>query len=71
MRVQRLLIALTVVNLALLTFSLTRTSAASAPPVASVLRGHALEIVDHHGAAMAQQSQGSTEHQDRRFRDRP
>ena len=53
MRVQRLLIALTVVNLALLTFSLTRTSAASAPPVASVLRGHALEIVDHRGRVRA------------------
>lgn len=52
MRIQRLLVALTVVNIALLTFSLARPSAAGAA-VAPVLRGRALEIVDDRGLIRA------------------
>src|SRR6188474_2690229 len=42
MKIQKLLIALTVVNVALLTFSLARTDAAGVESVAPVLRGRAL-----------------------------
>lgn len=53
MKMQRLLIALTVVNIAMLTFSLARTEAAGAQGVAPVLRGRALEIVDDAGRVRA------------------
>ena len=53
MKIQRLLIALTVVNIALLTFSLARPGAAGAQGVAPVLRGRALEIVDDRGQVRA------------------
>lgn len=47
-------IALTVLNLALLLFSLGRGQPASAQAVAPVLRGRALEIVDEQGHVRAQ-----------------
>ena len=53
MKLQRLLIALTVVNLALLTFSLARPDVAGGKGVAPVLRGRALEIVDDRGRVRA------------------
>ena len=54
MKIQRLLIVLTVVNIALLMFSLTRTSAAGAQEgVAPILRGRALQIVDDRGRVRA------------------
>ncbi len=53
MNTQRLLIALTVVNIALLTFSLTRPGVAGAEGVAPVLRGRALEILDDRGRVRA------------------
>jgi hypothetical protein len=46
MKTQRLAIALTVLNLAILTFALLRAKSAASPEAASVLRGRALEIVD-------------------------
>lgn len=52
MNTQHVLIALTVVNVALLTFSLARPSAAE-PDGAQVLRGRALEIVDERGRVRA------------------
>lgn len=53
MNTRRFLIALTVVNLALLISSLARPAAAGAGGVAEVLRGHALEIVDDRGRVRA------------------
>ena len=53
MKTQRLLIALTIVNIALLTVSLARPGAAGADGVAPVLRGRALEIVDDRGRLRA------------------
>ena len=53
MKVQRLLIALTVVNIALLAFSLARTDAAAAQGAAPILRGRGLEIVDDRGRVRA------------------
>ena len=53
MRIQRLLLALTVVNIALLIFSLARPSAAGAAGGAPVLRGRALEILDDRGRVRA------------------
>ena len=53
MKTQRLLIALTVVNLVLLLSSLALPRAAVAQDVAPVLRGRALEIVDEHGKVRA------------------
>jgi len=53
MKIQRLLIVLTVVNIAMLTFSLSRTDAAGAQAVAPILRGRALEIVDDGGRLRA------------------
>ena len=53
MKIQRLLIALTVVNIALLTFSLVRTRQAIAQGTVPVLRGRALEIVDDRGRVRA------------------
>ena len=53
MTTQRLLIALTVVNLALLSFSLAQTRPASADGAVQILRGRALEIVDDRGRVRA------------------
>ena len=54
MKVQRLLIVLTVVNLGLLMFLLLpRIGPASANDAAPVLRGRALEIVDAQGRTRA------------------
>jgi hypothetical protein len=53
MKIQRLLIALTIVNFVLLVFSLARPGAAGAQGIAPVLRGRALEIVDDRGRVRA------------------
>ena len=53
MKVQPLLIALTLVNLALLVFTLAQTHPAVAEAVPPVLRGRALEIVDERGRVRA------------------
>ena len=53
MKIQRLLIALTAVNLGLLIFSVARPRAAGAQDIAPVLRGRALEIVDNSGRVRA------------------
>jgi len=53
MKIQRLLIVLTVVNIAMLTISIARTDAAGAHDVAPILRGRALEIVDDSGRVRA------------------
>jgi hypothetical protein len=54
MKIQRLAIALTVINLVILTFTLAHIRPATAEGVAPVLRGRALEIVDDHGKVRAQ-----------------
>ena len=51
MKVQRLLLVLTMVNLALLIFTLTRSAAAEGVP--PVVRARALEIVDERGRVRA------------------
>src|SRR5438552_316919 len=53
MKLQRLLLALTVANLGLLAFILTRARA-DHPGVLPVLRGRALEIVDDRGKVRAE-----------------
>ena len=53
MKRQRLLIALTLVNLALLILSPVRPHPVVAQDVAPVLRGRALQIVDEHGRVRA------------------
>jgi hypothetical protein len=53
MTTQRFLFALTVLNIALLTFSIARPGAAGAEGAAQVLRGRALEIVDERGKVRA------------------
>src|SRR5262245_50843584 len=53
MKIQRLLIALTVANIALLTVLLARSGSAEAQDEMPVLRGRALEIVDEHGKVRA------------------
>jgi hypothetical protein len=53
MKIQRLLIALTVVNLVLLVLSLAQSRTVAAQGVAPVLRGRALEIVDDQGRVRA------------------
>ena len=53
MKIQRLLVALTIVNLALLTWTLAQPRKVDAQGIAPVLRGHALEIVDDHGRVRA------------------
>ena len=53
MKIQRLLVALTIVNIVLLTFSLARTEIARAQGAAPILRGRALEIVDDRGRVRA------------------
>src|SRR3954464_7223786 len=54
MKTQRLLIALTVLNLGLLTLQLARPRLAFAQEASPVLRGRALEIVDERGKVRAQ-----------------
>ena len=54
MKTQRLLVALTVVNLGLLTFQLVRPRLALAPETGPVLRGRALELVDERGKVRAE-----------------
>jgi hypothetical protein len=53
MKNERLLVLVTVLNLALLLFSVTQTRAGTARSVAPVLRGRALEIVDDKGRVRA------------------
>jgi hypothetical protein len=53
MNVQRLLIALTVLNIGLLTLQLVRTRPAAALDVTPVLRARAFQIVDDHGRVRA------------------
>jgi hypothetical protein len=53
MSIQRLLVVLTVVNVALLAFSLAQSRTVPVQGVAPVLRGHALEIVDDRGRVRA------------------
>jgi hypothetical protein len=53
MKIQRLSIVLTVINLLLLTFSLAQFHPTEAQGVAPVLRGRALEIVDKEGRIRA------------------
>ena len=54
MKIQRVLIALTVLNLALLVFLLAQIRPATALEVAPLLRGRALEIVDDQGRVRAE-----------------
>jgi len=54
MKTQRFAIALTLINLALLTFLVTQNPKAEAQNVAPVLRGRALEIVDAQGRVRAE-----------------
>ena len=56
MKTQRLLIALTLLNLGLLTLQLARPRLAFAQEPSPVLRGRALEIVDERGKVRAQLS---------------
>ena len=53
MKTQRLVIALTALNLMILTFILLRAKTVASAEVASVLRGRALEIVDDQGHVRA------------------
>jgi hypothetical protein len=53
MKIERLLIALTVINFGLLACSLARTNAALAADEDRVLRGRGLQIVDDHGRIRA------------------
>jgi len=53
MKLQRLLITLTIVNFALLLFSPGRSRPVVAQDVPPVLRGRSLEIVDEHGRVRA------------------
>src|ERR1700674_2208480 len=53
MKMQRLLMALTLVNLGILMFLLTQIRPVAANSAAPVLRGRALEIVDDHGKVRA------------------
>ena len=53
MKSQRLLLGLTVVNVALLMFSLAQQRSVMAQGVVAVLRGRALEIVDDRGRVRA------------------
>lgn len=53
MKIQRLLIVLTVINAALLVFLIARTEVAGAGEPAQILRGRGLEIVDDQGHVRA------------------
>jgi hypothetical protein len=52
-KAQRIAIALTVLNLGILAYTLFRASPAASADVAPVLRAHALEIVDENGRVRA------------------
>ena len=54
MRTLKAMIALTVVNVAMMVFSLAQPFRTAAQDVAPVLRGRALEIVDDHGRVRAE-----------------
>jgi hypothetical protein len=54
MKNQRLLVALTVLNLGLLTYQLVRPQFAFAQETGPILRGRALEIVDERGRVRAE-----------------
>ena len=54
MNIQRFLISLTIMNLGLLLFALTKNGAVTAQDIAPVLRGRSLEIVDDRGQVRAQ-----------------
>jgi len=53
MKIQKLLVVLTVVNLGLLMFALAQIQRAVAQDIAPVLRGRALEIIDGQGRIRA------------------
>jgi len=53
MKIQRLAIVLTMINLVILVFNLSNSPQATADSVAPVLRGRSLEIVDDHGKVRA------------------
>ena len=53
MKAQRVVIALTVLNLLVLAYTVFRASSAASGEVAPVLRAHALEIVDDNGRVRA------------------
>ncbi len=53
MKIQRLLIALTVINLGFLMFLLAHNQPTAAQDIAPVLRGRALEIIDGQGRVRA------------------
>jgi hypothetical protein len=53
MKIQRLVIGLTVLNLVVLMFVLFRTTSAAAPEATPVLRARGLEIVDDQGRVRA------------------
>lgn len=53
MKTQRLAIALTVVNLVLLLFTMTQVRSTTAQTVTPILRGRALEVVDERGVVRA------------------
>jgi len=53
MKAQRFLVALTVINIVLLVFSLDQSRAVAAQDVAPILRARALEIVDVNGRVRA------------------
>lgn len=53
MKAQRVLLALTVINVVLLVYSLDQSRAVAAQDVAPILRGRALEIVDVNGRVRA------------------
>ncbi len=68
MKIQRLAIALTLINLALLTFLVAQSRPVEAQNVAPVLRGRALEIVDDQGrvrASISVLAAGTSAHGDR------
>ena len=54
MKTHRLVLALTLVNLTLLTFQIVHLRAAEASPALGILRGTGLEIVDDQGRGRAQ-----------------
>lgn len=68
MKTQRLLVVVTLVNLALVVFALAQTRPALAADVPQVLRGRALEIVDTQGrvrASISVMPAGTSAHGDR------
>jgi hypothetical protein len=68
MKTQRLLVVLTLVNLALVVFAIAQTRPAFAADIPQVLRGRALEIVDAQGqvrASISVMPGGTSAHGDR------